>query len=64
MEILQLQELRKDDNVTPDLMIKCCRKLLEYRQELEYLKGVQLNIATYYSVLSDGTVCIPWNFEI
>lgn len=65
LEVLQLSALLKEDNVTPDLMIKCCKKLLEYDYELkQYTIGLRLNISTYYSVLTDGLVCIPWNFEL
>ncbi|RZC31974.1 T-cell activation inhibitor, mitochondrial, partial [Asbolus verrucosus] len=61
----QLFDLRKDDNVTPDVMIQCCERLLEKKTDLKpFLKGVHLNIATYYSVLSDGVVCIPWNWKL
>lgn len=57
-----LSSLHKDDNVTPDLMIDCLERLLENKKSLRQLNGIHLNIATYYSVLKDGTVCIPWNF--
>ncbi|XP_044752286.1 T-cell activation inhibitor, mitochondrial [Coccinella septempunctata] len=60
-----LEFLRKDDNVTPELMIKCCERLLSNKHEINtFLKGMRLNICTYYSVLSDGIICIPWNFEL
>lgn len=60
-----LVALHKDDNVTPELMIKCCESLLANKYEIEtYLKNVKLNICTYYSVLSDGVICIPWNFKL
>lgn len=60
-----LEFLRKDDNVTPELMIKCCNKLLSNKQELNpFLNGMRVNICTYYSVLSDGVICIPWNYEL
>lgn len=61
---LHLPVLHKDDNVTPDLMIHCCNQLLKFKDDLEYLKGLHLNITTYYSVLTDGTVCIPWNWTL
>lgn len=65
MEELHLSELLKDDNITPDLMIKCCNNLLENKSELEHmLRNMRLNISSYYSVLSDGVVCIPWNFTM
>lgn len=61
----KLAALNKEDNVTPDLMIKCCRKLLDNKFEFEeFTKDLRVNISTYYSVLSDGIVCIPWNFNL
>ncbi|KAL3280920.1 hypothetical protein HHI36_004147 [Cryptolaemus montrouzieri] len=60
-----LEFLGKDDNVTPELMIKCCETLLNSKSEIDTLvAGLRLNICTYYSVLSDGVVCIPWNFKL
>ncbi|CAG9825367.1 unnamed protein product [Phaedon cochleariae] len=65
IEELELSELLKEDNIHPDLMIKCCENLLANKQEIEhYTKSLHLNISTYYSVLSDGVVCIPWNFSL
>lgn len=61
---LQLDNLLKGDSVTPDLMIQCCERLLSKKSELHQLKNVNLNITTYYSVLSDGSVCIPWNWKL
>ncbi|KAJ8920872.1 hypothetical protein NQ315_015665 [Exocentrus adspersus] len=61
----QLAALNKEDNVTPDLMIQCCKKLLDNKEDLEqYTKNLRINVSTYYSVLSDGIVCIPWNFNL
>lgn len=62
---LNLAELNKEDNITPDLMIKFSTKLLECKHEvLPYTTGLHMNISTYYSVLSDGVTCIPWNFQL
>ncbi|CAD7078871.1 unnamed protein product [Hermetia illucens] len=58
---LELQSLNKDDSVTPDKMIKCLNRLLT--QDLKNLVRLNLNITNYYSVLSDGTVCIPWDWK-
>lgn len=64
-EELNLAALNKDDNITPDLMIKCCTRLLECKNQISlYTKGLHMNISTYYSVLTDGVTCIPWNFEL
>jgi len=59
---LGLVALQKDDNVTPSLMIDCCKRLLENQLTLS-LQGTHLWITTYYSVLSDGEICIPWNWK-
>ncbi|KAF5308771.1 hypothetical protein FQR65_LT06004 [Abscondita terminalis] len=64
MDELNLPVLHKDDNVTPELMIHCCTQLLKYKTDLDDIKGLHLNITTYYSVLTDGTVCIPWNWTL
>lgn len=56
-----LLSLSKDDSVTPDRMIECLQKLIATRG-LE-LNDIHLNITTYYSVLNDGTVCIPWDWK-
>uniref|UniRef100_A0A2M4AHB0 Putative t-cell activation inhibitor mitochondrial n=1 Tax=Anopheles triannulatus TaxID=58253 RepID=A0A2M4AHB0_9DIPT len=62
----RLLSLAKDDSVTPDRMIECLEKLLAKvgtaGGELE-LADLNLNITTYYSVLADGTVCIPWDWK-
>ncbi|CAL8070728.1 unnamed protein product [Orchesella dallaii] len=64
VKVFNLVALQKDDNVTPHLMIECCSRLLSRSTELSsLLKGTHLWITTYYSVLSDGEICIPWNWK-
>lgn len=59
-----LLELHKDDSITPGLMILCCQRLLTRIDKLETkLHGSILYVTHYYSVLSDGVLCIPWNFK-
>ncbi|XP_063236843.1 T-cell activation inhibitor, mitochondrial [Bacillus rossius redtenbacheri] len=59
-----LAALLKEDNVTPDLMIACCRRLLAHRGQLEgHLRGARLRVASYYCVLADGDVCLPWDWR-
>ncbi|XP_052896218.1 T-cell activation inhibitor, mitochondrial [Anopheles moucheti] len=60
----RLLSLTKDDSVTPDRMIECLEKLLAQgtKDRLE-LADLNLTITTYYSVLTDGTVCIPWDWK-
>ncbi|RWS14545.1 T-cell activation inhibitor-like protein [Dinothrombium tinctorium] len=65
MHLLELQSIQKDDNVTPNLMIECCRNLIKHREYLKkYFSGSHLRISHYYSVLHDGTICIPWNWKL
>ncbi|XP_075974214.1 T-cell activation inhibitor, mitochondrial isoform X2 [Anticarsia gemmatalis] len=59
-----LLELQKDDSITPGLMISCCQRLLTRSEQLNVkLRGNILYITHYYSVLSEGVLCIPWNFK-
>ncbi len=64
MEQLGLFQLDKADNITPNLMIDCMTRLLSRAEELyPILNGSHLWITTYYSVQSDGEICIPWNWK-
>lgn len=58
---LQLQSLSKDDSIDPNKMISCLNRLLSVRDELR-LQQTVLHITHYYSVLTDGTACIPWDW--
>ncbi|OWR54458.1 hypothetical protein KGM_214051 [Danaus plexippus plexippus] len=59
-----LIDLNKDDSITPGLMIMCCQRLLTRIDKLDTkLKGNILYVTHYYSVLSEGVLCIPWNFK-
>ncbi|XP_037723073.1 T-cell activation inhibitor, mitochondrial isoform X2 [Drosophila subpulchrella] len=58
---LQLQSLTKDDAVTPDKMITALKDLSQL--QVVELQGCKLHITHYYSVLTDGVVCIPWDFQ-
>lgn len=61
---LNLESLIKDDSITPSPMIECCRNLYENRFKLKpVLGGMRLCVTTYYSVMSDGQICIPWNWN-
>lgn len=57
---MHLKSLTKDDTVTPDKMIASLNNLLTI--DFENFRNIHLNISNYYSVLADGTVCIPWDF--
>ncbi|XP_065360096.1 T-cell activation inhibitor, mitochondrial isoform X2 [Calliphora vicina] len=58
---LCLKSLTKDDSVTPEKMIESLKALLNYNSEL--FKDLELHITNYYTVLTDGIVCIPWDFD-
>lgn len=59
-----LLELHKDDSITPGLMISCCQRLLTRTDKLNAnLRGNILYVTHYYSVLTEGILCIPWNFK-
>lgn len=63
IEQLELKDLLKDENVTPQQMTKCCERLCDdsiYLQQ--YIKGRTLRICNYYSVLKDGNICLPWDW--
>lgn len=61
---LNLEGIEKDDNVTPDLMIKCIKRLLESKETLyPLLKHNRIRISKYYAVQDSGEICIPWNFD-
>lgn len=62
---LQLAALHKDDSVNPDFMTSCLRRLLQHKHQLlSFLPGSHLQVTNYYSVLSDGQICIPWDFKL
>ncbi|XP_046739506.1 T-cell activation inhibitor, mitochondrial [Diprion similis] len=62
---LELAALDKDDSITPDLMIQCCERLLQNKTVLmPMLSGIRLWVTHYYSVMSDGVLCIPWDWKI
>lgn len=62
---LGLTILNKDDSITPDLMIQCCERLLLHKNTLApLLKDVMLWVTHYYSIMSDGVLCIPWDWKL
>ncbi|XP_034934667.1 T-cell activation inhibitor, mitochondrial isoform X2 [Chelonus insularis] len=65
MQELGLAALNKDDSITPDLMIQCCERLLQNKSTLmPMVEGVMLWVTHYYSVMSDGVICIPWDWKL
>ncbi|CAH1707429.1 unnamed protein product [Chironomus riparius] len=63
IENLRLNTLIKDDSISPDMMIDCMQRLLKIGNSKLKVNNLNINVTNYYSILSDGTVCIPWNFK-
>ena len=63
-EELGLSSLTSDTNITLDQVEACCEKLLSDPRNIGYsLEGCHLKIAQFYSVMSDGEIYIPWNWQ-
>lgn len=60
-ERLRLRSLTKDDSVTPEKMIDTLNALSKCSSKS--FEDLELHITNYYSVLTDGIVCIPWDFN-
>ncbi|KAK7115132.1 T-cell activation inhibitor, mitochondrial-like [Littorina saxatilis] len=60
---LELLEISKDENVTPQQMISCCERLTsEYWRLCVSLHQSRIQVSHYYSVMQDGKICIPWDW--
>lgn len=62
-EKFRLNHLTKDDSIDPNRMIECLERLLNSEHQLQ-ISNCVLHITHYYSVLSDGTICIPWDWKL
>ncbi|XP_041375957.1 T-cell activation inhibitor, mitochondrial-like [Gigantopelta aegis] len=63
LEDLQLSSLTKDENITPQQMVRCCQKLSHEAWMFEaWLTNTRLRVSHYYSVMQDGEICIPWDW--
>ena len=63
---LGLESLTRDASVTDLQMQSCCRRLLKLREMSVLttdLTSCRLNVAQFYSVMSDGDIFVPWNFD-
>jgi len=60
---LGLSALGKDDNVTPTQMTSCCNRLLENELWMPKDNQARIWVTHYYSLISDGEMCIPWNWK-
>lgn len=62
-QYLDVKTLLRDEAITPKQMTECCQRLLDNRIVLNpFLKGTRLKISTYFTVMKDGEVTIPWNW--
>lgn len=64
--VFGLESLTQDRNITHVQMVSCCDRLvrMSYANALNVdLTSCYLKITQFYSVMSDGDICIPWNFE-
>lgn len=57
---MSLLRLTKDDSVDPNRMIECLERLIKSDVQM---RNCVLHITHYYSVQSDGTICIPWDWR-
>ena len=58
-----LQSLMVDSSISYDKVITCCNNLLSSSDSVRYmLDGVRLCIAPYFAVMSDGEMCIMWDW--
>lgn len=62
IELFSLSSLTKEDTITPHKMIVALTDLLD--KPHFQLNQMDLHITTYFSVLGDGVICIPWNFKV
>ena len=65
VEELGLGTLTKEDTVTAEEMVSCCKRLANNPAELGVsLRDVRLRIGHTYMVLWGGELCIPWNWTL
>ncbi|XP_038076716.1 T-cell activation inhibitor, mitochondrial-like [Patiria miniata] len=64
VEELDLTALTKDDSVTAEEMVSCCKRLTENPLELGVsLRDASIRVGHVYMVLWGGELCIPWNWK-
>lgn len=62
---LGLIQLDRDDSLENHAMIQCCERLLKEAGKIRHLThGNHIVVSRYYSVNSDGVICIPWNWNL
>ena len=61
---LGLQSLCADENISGDQFDSCCERLLRAQTDIHgHLRDGQLRVTHFYTVMSDGEMCIPWNWK-
>ena len=61
---LGLIQLDRDDSLDTQSVIQCCSRLLKSAPDIRHLThGNHILVTRYYSVNSDGIICIPWNWN-
>ena len=61
---LGLVRLERDIGVSSKEMIECCTRLLQFSGQILHLShGAHLLVDRYYSLESDGTLVIPYNWK-
>ncbi|XP_022083944.1 T-cell activation inhibitor, mitochondrial-like isoform X2 [Acanthaster planci] len=64
VEELDLATLTKEDSVSTEEMMLCCRRLMESPAELgASLQDTSILVGHVYMVLWGGELCIPWNWK-
>lgn len=62
---LGLIQLERDDSLETEAMIQSCQRLLKAAPNIRHLThGNHIVVTRYYSVNSDGVICIPWNWKL
>ena len=52
------------DSSLDGLTLECLERLMEHAPNIRHLThGNHLTITRFYSVLSDGVICVPWNWK-
>ena len=62
---LGLIQLDRDESLDSNSVIECCKRLLKSAPDIRHLThGSHILVTRYYSVNSDGIICIPWNWKL
>lgn len=60
---LNVTSLQHDDAITPQQMTECCQRLLDSRHVINpLLQRARIKVSTFYTVMNDGEITIPWNW--